>query len=153
MRKTIFAVMFIVALAPVAQAAPSFELRSAASPDSNVIEFELLAVTVPAKLPNYCTVNAVVERVWQGTAYRPGQPIALNVPCAEYGLMSAKATLDNFTPVNARTLQQSRRGIARLDDNGELLWRHANLRQYGHWGAVAGYRVLDARMIPVQQRS
>jgi hypothetical protein len=160
MRKAILAVMFIAALAPAAQAAPTLELRSRANPelsvvipDGNVIEFELLAVTVPAKLPNYCTVSAMVQRVWEGTAYRPGQPIALNVPCAEYGLMSAKATLDNFTPVNARTLQQSRRGIARLDDNGELIWHHANLRQYGQWGAVAGYRVLDARMIPVQQRS
>jgi hypothetical protein len=160
MRKAIFALIFAAALPPATQAAPAFELRSAANPelsvaiaDGNVIEFALLAVTVPAKLPNYCAVSAMVERVWQGSAYRPGQPIALNVPCAEYGLMSAKATLDNFTPVNARTLQQSRRGIARIDGNGELIWHHANLRQYGQWGAVAGYRVLDARMIPVQQRS
>lgn len=157
MRKTILALVFTAALAPAAQAAPAVEGRtdglSVAPSDGNVVEFELLAVTVPTKLPNYCTVSAVIERVWQGKAYRVGQPIALNVPCAEYGLMSAKARLDNFTPVNARTLQQSRRGIARLDDNGELIWQHAEFRQYGLWGAVAGYRVLDVRMIPVQQRS
>lgn len=146
MRKAILAVMLSAALAPAALAAD-------ARAEDNVIEFELLAVTVPAKLPNYCTVSAVVLRVWEGRAYRLGQPIALDVPCAEYGLMSAKTWFDGFTPVNARTLQQSNRGIARLDDKGELIWQHANLRQYGPWGAVWGYRVLDARMIPVQQRS
>jgi hypothetical protein len=165
MRNTVIAIGLVASLAPVAltpaaKAAPTLELRSRSNPelslvisDGNVVEFELLAVTVPTKLPNYCAVSAVVQRVWEGTAYRAGQPIALNVPCAEYGLMSAKVTLDNFTPVNARTLQQSQKGIARLDDNGELIWHHANLRQYGQWGAVAGYRVLDARMIPAQQRS
>ena len=160
MRKIAIALGLAAALAPATLAAQSLELRSRSNPelsvvipDGNVVEFELLAVTVPTKLPNYCAVRAIVGRVWEGSAYRPGQPIALNVPCAEYGLMSAKATLDNFAPVNAKTLQQSRRGIARLDDNGELIWHHANLRQYGQWGAVAGYRVLDARMIPVPQRS
>jgi hypothetical protein len=145
-RNTVLALVVVAALAPAVQAAPAI-------PDNNVVEFELLAVTVPTKLPNYCTVSAVVVHVWEGGAYRAGQPIALNVPCAEYGLMSAKATLGNFTPVNSRTLQQSRRGIARLDDNGELLWNYANFRQYGQWGTVAGYRVLDVRMIPVPQRS
>ncbi len=65
MRKAIFALIFAAALPPATQAAPTFELRSAANPelsvaiaDGNVIEFALLAVTVPAKLPNYCTVSA-----------------------------------------------------------------------------------------------
>ena len=145
MRKAILALMSAATLAPAAQAAPV--------PDVNVVEFNLLAVTVPSKLPNYCTVSAVIRRVWEGTAYRPGQPIALNVPCAEYGLMSAKVWFDGFTPVNARTLQQSSHGMARIDDKGELIWQHANLRQYGPWGSVSGYRVLDVRMIPMPQRS
>jgi hypothetical protein len=146
MRKRFFAALFAGLAMSSAQAAETGQYS-----EGNVIEFEVLAVTVPARLPNYCAVSAIVGRVWQGTAYRPGQPVALNVPCAEYGLMSAKASLDNFTPVNARTLQQSRRGLARLDDNGELVWHHAGLRQYGQWGSVSGYRVLDARMIPVQR--
>jgi hypothetical protein len=147
MRNIAFAVIFAATLARAAQAA---EFRAE---EGNVIEFEVLAVTVPSRLPNYCAVGAVVRHVWEGTAYRAGQPIAINVPCAEYGLMSAKASLDNFTPVNARTLQQSRQGIARLGENGELIWDHFNLRQYGQWGAVSGYRVLDARMLPVQRNS
>ncbi len=120
--------------------------------EGNVVEFEVMAVTVPARLPNYCAVSAMVTRVWSGKAWREGMPLALNVPCAEYGLVPAAAGQDGFMPVNARSLQQSRRGIARLDDRGELVWHHYGLRQYGSWGAVSGYRVLDTRMIPAAAR-
>ena len=150
MRKAVIAALFVTAFAPAVQAADSLTIEIA---EGNVVEFKVFAVTVPSRLPNYCAVSAMVSHVWQGTAYRAGQPLALNVPCAEYGLMSAKVTFDGFTPVNARTLQQSSHGIARLDDHGGLLWQHANLQQYGQWGSVSGYRVLDARMLPAQQRS
>ncbi len=150
MRSHLFAALFTVALAPAAMAADGF---SATAPDGNVVEFHVLTVSVPSKLPNHCTVTAMIAKVWQGTAYRAGQPVLLNVPCAEYGLVSANARDDGFTPVNARTLQQSQRGIARLDDRGELIWSHEGLRQYGLWGAVAGYRVLDTRMLPTPIRS
>lgn len=121
-------------------------------PEANVVEFAVLAVSVPSRLPNSCAVSAVVAQVWSGTAWRAGQPLALNVPCAEYGLIPAAAHQDGFVPVNARSLQQSVRGIARLTDTGELVWHDAGLKQYGPWGAVSGYRVLDARMIPASAR-
>jgi len=147
MRSLLLAAIAATALAPAVQAA---EVK-AVSLEGNVVEFAVLAVTVPSRLPNYCAVSAVVDKVWAGTAFRSGQPLALNVPCAEYGLIPANAWNDGFTPVNARSLQQSGRGIARLTDAGELVWHHGGLRQYGQWGSVAGYRVLDARMIPVQR--
>jgi hypothetical protein len=127
-------------------------LLQKALPEGNVVEFDVLAVSVPARMPNYCAVSAMVVKVWSGNAWRAGMPLALNVPCAEYGLIPAANSNDGFTPVNARSLQQSRRGIARLSDNGELIWHTGVMRQYGPWGMVTGYRVLDARMIPVSAR-
>jgi hypothetical protein len=120
--------------------------------EGNVVEFDVLAVTVPSRLPNYCAVNAMVTRVWSGKAWREGMPLALNVPCAEYGLVPAAPGSDGFMPVNARSLQQSRQGIARLADNGEIMWHAGMMRPYGPWGTVFGYRVLDARMIPAAAR-
>lgn len=124
-----------------------------AQSEGNVVEFVVMAVTVPARLPNTCAVSAMVTRVWAGKAWREGMPLALNVPCAEYGLIPAAVPNDGFTPVNVRSLQQSRRGIARFSDAGELLWHDAGLKSYGPWGAVSGYRVLDTRMIPAAARS
>lgn len=145
MRHSALALMFLAGFVPAVQAAPS-----AAGEEGNVVEFQVVMASVPAQLPGTCKVTAIVERVWEGSAYRFGQPLVLEVPCAEYGLLSANVWADGLTPVNARTLQQSRRGIARLDDKGELIWQNFSLRQYGQWGAVAGYRVLDLRMLPVR---
>jgi hypothetical protein len=147
MRRSVLAAFFATAFAACAQAAP-VDLMSPQN-EGNVVEFQVFAVTLPALLPGQCTVTAMVDRVWQGGAYHYGQPLLLSVPCAEYGLISANAWSDGFTPVNARTLEKSSHGIARISDKGELIWHHAGLRQYGQWGAVAGYRVLDLRMLPV----
>jgi hypothetical protein len=149
MRRFVFAVFSIAALALPAQAADKF----ADAADGNVIEFRVLSVAVPAKLPSYCAVTAQVGKVWQGSAYRAGQPVVLQVPCAEYGLIPVNVRYDGIMPVNARSLAQSQRGIARLDDKGELVWSHDASREYGPWGAVAGYRVLDVRMLPAPIRS
>jgi hypothetical protein len=138
-------------LAATAGAASAAEGKSAALPAGNVVEFDVLAVATPPSLPGFCAVTAVAGKVWQGTAFHSGQPLFLKVPCAEYGLMPANAVGDGPAPVQVRSLQQSRHGIARLSDDGALLWRDAGGRDYGPWGQVAGYRVLDARMVPVTQ--
>jgi len=147
MRRSVLAALFVSAFAASAQAA-TVDLMSPEN-EGNVVEFQVFAVTVPALLPGQCTVTAMVDRVWQGDAYRYGQPLLLSVPCAEYGLISAKAWFDGFTPVNARTLEKSSHGIARITDKGQLIWQTGFTRQYGQWGMVAGYRVLDLRMLPV----
>jgi hypothetical protein len=138
-------------LAAAAGAASAAEGKSAALPAGNVVEFDVLAVATPPSLPGFCAVTAVAGKVWQGTAFHSGQPLFLKVPCAEYGLMPANAAADGPAPVQVRSLQQSRHGIARLSDDGALLWRDASGRDYGPWGQVAGYRVLDARMVPMTQ--
>jgi hypothetical protein len=150
MRLTILTVLFAAMIPSAAMAA---DFAAGQAQDGNVVEFRVLSVAVPSKLPNYCAVTALVGKVWQGTDYRPGQPLLLNVPCAEYGLIPANVRHDGFIPVNAKSLEQSQRGIARLDDKGALIWNHEGLRPYGPWGAVAGYRVLDARMLPAPVRS
>ena len=154
MRHVLLATLLAAAFAPAAMAA-DFAAAPAqdGNKDGNVVEFRVLGVAVPSKLPNYCAVTALVGKVWEGTAYRTGQPVLLDVPCAEYGLIPANVRLDGFIPVNAKSLQQSQHGIARLDDKGALVWTYDGLRAYGPWGAVAGYRVLDARMLPAPVRS
>ena len=126
-------------------------IKPAALPGDNVVEFDVLAVATPPSLPGFCAVTAMAGKVWQGTAFHSGQPLFLRVPCAEYGLMPANAVGDGPLPVQVRSLQRSRHGIARLSDSGVLLWQDAGGRNYGAWGQVAGYRVLDASMLPVTQ--
>lgn len=146
--RTFFAALVLASCATAAQA--TVQVKTA--PEGNVVEFDVLAVTAPASLPGFCAVTAMAGKVWQGTAFHPGEPLLLSVPCAQYGLIPAQAAIaDGLTPVQVRSLQQSRHGIARLSDTGELLWQDAGGRNYGPWGEVAGYRVLDAHMLPVTQ--
>jgi hypothetical protein len=132
-------------LSASAAAVQASEVKTA----GNVVEFDVLAVAAPPSLPGLCAVTGIASRVWQGEAYRAGQPLFLNVPCAEYGLVPANVRMDGIVPVNVRSLQQSGHGIARLGDDGALLWQGGAGRGYGLWGQVAGYRVLDPRMLPV----
>ncbi len=146
MRLLIAAAALAAVTATAAQAADS---RVVIIPDGNVVEFDVLAVAAPPALPGLCAVTGIASRVWQGTAYRAGQPLLLSVPCAEYGLVPANVRLDGIVPVNVHSLEQSKHGIARLGDDGALLWQGGTGSSYGPWGQVAGYRVLDARMLPV----
>jgi hypothetical protein len=124
------------------------EVKPVTLPEGNVVEFDVLAVAAPPELPGLCAVSAIAGKVWQGSAYHTGQPLLLTVPCAEYGLVPANVRFDGLVPVNVHSLQQSSHGIARLSDTGMLLWQDGGGRNYGAWGQVAGYRVLDARMLP-----
>jgi hypothetical protein len=127
------------------------EVHGAAAPGGNVVEFDVVAVAAPSSLPGLCAVSAVAGKVWQGSTYHPGQLLMLSVPCGEYGLIPANAHFNGLLPVNVHSLQQSSHGIARLSDTGALLWQDGGGRNYGVWGQVAGYRVLDARMLPAMR--
>jgi hypothetical protein len=137
------------ALAASATAAQAIDVKTATQPDGNVVEFDVVAMTAPASLPGFCAVTAVTGKVWQGSAFHSGQPLFLSVPCAQYGLIPANARTDGIMPVNFRSLEQSGHGIARLSGDGALLWQDMGRKTYGGWGQVAGYRVLDARMLPM----
>jgi hypothetical protein len=143
MRYLIAAIALVTAAATVAQAS---EIKNTGL--GNVVEFDVIQVAAPPALPGVCAVAGVTTRVWQGSVYHGGQPLLLSVPCAEYGLVNTNVRFDGVQPVNVHSLQQSQHGIARLSDQGELLWQDEGHKNYGAWGQVAGYRVLDARMLP-----
>jgi hypothetical protein len=132
-------------LAASATAAQAIDAKTATN--SNVVEFDVIAIAAPPSLPGFCAVTGVTGKVWQGSTYRSGQPLFLSVPCAQYGLIPANVRTDGIMPVNIRSLEQSRHGIARLSDEGALLWQDVGRKTYGGWGQVAGYRVLDNRML------
>lgn len=140
-------VIAALALSVSATAVQAVEVNTITIGGGNVVEFDLLAVAAPPALPGMCAVTGVVDKVWEGSAYRTGQPLLLSVPCASYGLIPANARVDGIVPVNVRSLQQSHHGMARLTNDGALLWQDGG-RSYGNWGQVAGYRVLDPRMLP-----
>jgi len=143
--RTLIAALLLTATATAVQAA---EVSTITLGGGNVVEFDVATVVTPPALPGICAVNGVATRVWQGSAYRVGQPLLLAVPCASYGLIPANVRLDGIVPVNIGSLRTSHHGIARLSDQGALIWQDEG-RSYGLWGQVAGYRVLDPRMLPV----
>ena len=136
-----------LALSSFAAAAQAAEPGTVTLGGANVVEFNVLAVATPPLLPGVCAVSGVTTQVWEGRAYRAGQPLLLSVPCASYGLIPAHVRPDGIVPVNVSSLRESRHGIARLSDQGALIWQDGG-KSYGLWGQVAGYRVLDPRMLP-----
>jgi hypothetical protein len=138
----------LLLLAATAGTAGAAEVSTIILGGGNVVEFDVTAVVTPPSLPGLCAVTGVATRVWEGSAYRRGQPLFLTVPCASYGLIPANVRLGGIVPVNVGSLRQSHHGIARLGDDGALIWQDGG-KSYGLWGQVAGYRVLDPRMLPV----
>ena len=120
----------------------------------NVLLLDVAKVTVPDKLPGECDVNGSVNRVYQGTAYRAGQAIALKVPCSsgEPKLSPAVAVItggENVYYVPAPILKNSHQGLARLDDDGKLIWS-ATSNVYGGWGIAYGYKVVGGTAMPAR---
>ena len=138
----------VLALAASVTAVQAAEVNTVTLGGGNVVEFDVATVVAPPALPGVCAVSGVTRKVWEGTAYRAGQPLFLTVPCASYGLIPANVRMDGIVPVNISSLRQSHHGIARLSDQGALIWQDGG-KNYGLWGQVAGYRVLDPRMLLV----
>jgi hypothetical protein len=105
---------------------------------------------VPARLPGLCQLNGTVNQVWEGKAFHSGQAIVLRVPCSAGNsyMTPAKLVPGHGVPVFAvDVLKQSKRGLARVDDAGTLIWQSSG-RSYGPWGVADGYRVLDGALVP-----
>ena len=119
--------------------------------DNNVVTIQVLRVLLPAKMPGFCTVNGVIDKVWDGTAFHSGQMVALKVPCSGGSsyVTPAQANSEDrhFTVVAADVLLKSKQGAARLSNAGELVWKVTS-HSYGTIGAVWGYRVVDGALIP-----
>ena len=137
-----------LALGAAATAAQAAEVNTVTLGGGNVVEFDVATIVEPPTLPGVCAVTGVARKVWEGTAYRAGQPLFLTVPCASYGLIPANVRMDGIVLVNVSSLRQSHHGVARLTDQGALIW-HDGGKSYGLLGQVAGYRVLDPRMLQV----
>jgi hypothetical protein len=117
----------------------------------NAVIIEVTKVAPPAKLPGLCRLKGVVQHVWDGKAFRPGEEISLKVPCGSGGYLIPVADTDASNQahfVDFRVLEKSKRGAAHIDDAGNLLWQPSK-RSYDSVGRVAGYRVLDGVALPV----
>jgi hypothetical protein len=117
----------------------------AADAGDNAVVIGVTKVTLPDNLPGLCQVGGVIGDVLDGKAFHQGQQISLQVPCGSYAnprplLPAVQAHGPQLLDPNL--LQGVRLGSAHLDDAGHLLW--APTQPYGHWGAVSGFRVLEA---------
>ncbi len=84
---------------------------------------------------------AIFARYLIGLAQGKGGPVLHDDTAARF--IAVKAQAPGWAPD-----AEYGNGIARLSDTGVLLWQDENGKGYGVWGQVAGYRVLDARMVP-----
>ena len=93
----------------------------------NAVIIAVSTVRLPGALPGKCQVSGVIRDVREGGAFRPGQPISLNVPCRKTAgvLEHLTAPIVQDQGVNAEVLARSKLGFARLDDAGNLVWRPA----------------------------
>lgn len=121
---------------------------SAPSAGSNVVVIQVTGVRLPVALPGPCLVKGVVAEVREGSAFAPGQILTISVPCSDGkphidGGPDRKSASPSPAQIDPSTLQRSKRGIAHLDDFGQLDWAAS---QRG--GRVSGYRVLDGVTMP-----
>ena len=135
-------------------------ILSAAVPASaagdNVVLIDVSKVNVPRSLPGRCQVNGIVNQVWQGKTFRPGETVTITVPCnaADSGHLTPAVAVPGLGPhfIAADVLRMSKQGLAHIDDAGNLIWKQSG-RTYGPWGTAFGYRVLDGVSLPVPGRS
>jgi hypothetical protein len=127
-------------------------IAAANAAGDNVVLVTVGTVQVPAKLPGVCALSGIVRQVLDGKAFHAGQVISLSIPCRgdEASLIPAVATNAPAGPrfISADILAKSKRGLARLDDSGALIWDYSK-RSYGHLGVAGGYRVMDGATMPV----
>lgn len=132
----------------------SASLPASAAGD-NVLLIDVSKVTVPHSLPGRCQVNGIINQVWQGKTFRPGETITIAVPCdaADSGRFTPAVAVPGLGPhfIAADVLRMSRQGLAHIDDAGALIWQLSD-RTYGPWGTAFGYRVLDGVSLPVPDR-
>jgi len=127
----------------------------ASAAGDNVLLIDVSKVTVPRSLPGRCQVNGIVNQVWQGKTFRPGEAITIAVPCsaADSGRLTPAVAVPGLGPhfIAADVLRKSKQGLAHIDDAGALIWQLSD-HTYGPWGTAFGYRVLDGVSLPVPDR-
>ena len=66
----------------------------------NVVLIDVSKVNVPSSLPGRCQVNGIVNQVWQGKTFRPGEAITITVPCsaADSGRLTPAVAVPGLGP-------------------------------------------------------
>lgn len=128
---------------------------SAAGSGDNVVLLNVEKVAVPDKFPGLCDVTGTITNIFQGAAFHHGQAIAVKVPCSSGAptLTPAVAVITggiNVYFVPAPILKNSHLGLARLDDQGKLIWSAPSGNIHTPWGAPYGYRVVDGTAMPAR---
>ena len=127
-------------------------ITAANAAGDNVVLISVEKVTVPEKLPGACAVSGTVAQVLQGDTFHAGKAISIQVACDSGAprLVPAVAVIsgpDNVQYIAAPILKQSKRGLARLDDSGALIWQPSG-RSFGRYGPAFGYRLVDGLEMP-----
>jgi hypothetical protein len=123
----------------------------ASAAGDNVLLIDVSKVNVPHSLPGRCQLNGIINQVWQGKTFRPGEAITIAVPCnsGTSGYLTPAQAVPGIGVhfIAADVLMKSKQGLARIDDDGALIWQPSR-RSYGPWGVAMAYRVLDGAQLP-----
>lgn len=144
--------------------APAALAWAQSSARDNVVVLRVTDVRVPETLPGRCRVTGAVREVWDGAAFRIGQPLSIAVPCmvrqpvleqgpAERGRPAHPGGPPPIAPPPPRpldtvVLKQAARAVVHLDGAGQLIWT-PTATAYDRIGRIAGYVVLDGATVPL----
>jgi hypothetical protein len=122
---------------------------SESSGGSNVVVVQITGVRLPVALPGPCLVKGVVAEVREGNAFAPGQTLTINVPCSDgkphiIEGPARKLTGPTPMPLDPSSLQRSTRGVAHLNNAGQLDWTTSR-----NGGQVSGFHILNGAATPV----
>ena len=114
-----------------------------------MVVVQITGVRLPIALPGPCLVRGIVAEIREGTAFAQGQTLAINVPCSDgRPRLDGEPAKPSISPIPMRIdpalLQQAKRGVAHLNDAGQLDWTISR-----HGGQVSGFRILDGGVMLV----
>jgi hypothetical protein len=108
-----------------------------------IIQIGVRHVEAPRPPPGDCVVTGVVEAVWQGDAYRPGDDVTLKVPCNAAPRLGRGDRYDGKSDgIDPRVVIRSTRACVHIRRSGELFWGSGYRRQ-GPCDSTSGYTPLD----------
>ena len=145
----------------------AFALAATPSPGDNVIVLKVSDVQIPPSLQGQCHVAGLVREVWLGAAYKVGQSINLDVPCAVHKPVLEQGPAIKSPPsiqggagpvaqpptgsVDTVVLQQSVTAVVHLNDDGAINWAPTS-RPYFRGATVSGYLALSEGALPLGAR-
>jgi hypothetical protein len=136
---------------PPAEAKPDLQsdmLRFIWESEVQIIEIEVRDAQPPRTEPGDCVVTGVVEGVWRGDAYSPGDHVTLKVPCNSTPRLQRGDKYDSTSgAVDLRTVMQATRACVHIRRSGQLFWGGGDGRRSGPCSSTTGYTPLDPRVL------